>query len=93
MFIVDSADTGNIDVAKIQLLQLLAWPSLTGIPLVVVGNKNDLDGALNVQGLISSLDLNSIKDRCVMIYSVSCKTMTNIDTLLKCLTEEVTPKK
>lgn len=93
MFIVDSADTGNIDVAKIQLHQLLAWPSLAGIPLVVVGNKNDLDGALNIAALTNALDLNSIKDRYLMIYSVSCKTMANIDTVLKCLSEEIPQKK
>jgi hypothetical protein len=73
-------------VAKLQLHQLLAWPSLNGLPLVVLGNKNDKDGALNETELVNSLDLNSIRDRTVAVYSVSCKNLVNIDKVLKLLT-------
>jgi ADP-ribosylation factor-like protein 8 len=85
VYVVDSADVGNIDVAKIQLHQLVSWPSLEGVPLLVLGNKNDLDGSLNENNLISTLDLNSIKDRIVACYSISCKNMVNIDNVLKWL--------
>ncbi len=72
-------------MSKNQLIQLLAWPSLEGVPLLVLGNKNDLEGSLNEKNLIASLDLNSIKDRVVACYSISCKNMVNIENVLKWL--------
>lgn len=85
VYVVDSGDAGNLDVAKLQLHQLLAWPSLEGVPLLVLGNKNDLEGALKEKDLIEAMDLSSIKDRVVACYSISCKNMVNIENVLKWL--------
>ena len=82
---MDSADEGNIDVAKLQLHQLLSWPSLEWVPLLVLGNKNDIEGSLKENGLIEAMDLNSIKDRTVACYSISCKNMVNIENVMKWL--------
>ena len=86
VYVVDSSDIGNMDVAKIQLHQLLNWPSLEGLPVLVLGNKNDLENSLNEQQMITSLELNSIKDRMIACYSISCKNVVNIDNVLKWLT-------
>ena len=86
VFVVDSSDFGNLDIAKTQLHQLLSWPSLEGIPLLVLGNKNDLEGSLNEEELIVQLDLKNIKDRIVACYSISAKNIVNIDITLKWLT-------
>jgi hypothetical protein len=75
----------NMDVAKLQLHHLLNWPSLYEIPLLVLGNKNDLVESLNVSQLINSLDLGAIKDRIVACYSISCKNGNQIDTVLRWL--------
>lgn len=91
VFIVDSVDYGNLEVARAQLHQLLSWPSLNGIPLLVLGNKNDLEGALNEEELISQLNLQNVVGRTVACYSVSAKNMSNIDTTLRYLTN--VPKK
>jgi hypothetical protein len=40
-----------------ELHALLERPSLDGIPLLVLGNKNDLPGALTTEQLISRMDL------------------------------------
>ena len=85
VFVVDSADQGNYEMSKIQLQQLLQWPSVAGVPLLVLGNKNDLNGALDEKGIIEVMKLNSIKDRDVACYSISCKNMNNIDNVLKWL--------
>lgn len=47
IFVVDSYDQTNIDLARAQLHELLANKSLAGIPLLALGNKNDLEGALS----------------------------------------------
>lgn len=83
IFVVDSADSGNLDIARTQLHQLLSYPSLEGIPLLVLGNKNDLENSLKEVELIHQMDLKSIKDRKVACYSVSAKNSVNIDVFLK----------
>ena len=50
---------------------------------MVLGNKNDLKGALTEEELIEQMDLKSIKGRKVACYSVSAKYVKNIDICLK----------
>jgi len=87
VFVVDSADMDNMDAAKNELKELLSKPSLTGIPLLVLGNKNDLQDALTANELVDRLDLKAFKDREVCIYSISCKQQSNIDKVLDWLTK------
>ena len=42
VYVVDSADLDSVDTSAKELQELLSKPSLTGIPLLVLGNKNDL---------------------------------------------------
>ena len=39
VFVIDSADLGTLDIAKVQLKQLLQWPSVEGVPLLVELNN------------------------------------------------------
>jgi len=41
--------------AKTELKNLLEKPQLAGIPILVLGNKNDLPGALSVEQIIDRL--------------------------------------
>ena len=43
--------------ARTELHELLSKPSLVGIPLLVLGNKNDLPTALSTNELIDRLEL------------------------------------
>jgi GTPase SAR1 family protein len=45
----------KFDTARFELQQLLAHPSLSAVPLLVLGNKNDLDGAASVTELIRAM--------------------------------------
>lgn len=85
MFIVDSADTEALPVAKDELHLLLEKPVLEGIPLLVLGNKSDLDEKLSVDELIEALDLKSISHREVSCYGISAKEETNLDAVLQWL--------
>lgn len=87
VYVVDGSDATNMEAAKTQLHQLLSWPSLAGIPLLVLGNKNDLPGCLKEEELVKTLDLPSIKDRKVCCYSVSAKNSVNMDITMKWLSE------
>ena len=73
----------------------MTWPSLAGIPLLVLGNKNDLDGALTEEEIIEEMNLRSITDRKVACFSISAKNIVNIDITIKWLTalnKRVKPK-
>jgi len=85
VYVVDSADIGSLDISKTQLHQLLSWPSLAEIPLIVLGNKNDLKGALSEMELVKALELDKIKDRKIACYSVSAKNSVNMDITMKWL--------
>jgi len=87
IFIVDSADFPNIDLARVELQQLLAWPSLESIPLLVLGNKNDLEHALTEEQLIEQMQLKKISKRKIAVYSISAKKQINIDVAIKWLSE------
>lgn len=78
VYVVDASDSKNIDAAKSELFQLIEKQSLQGIPLLVLGNKNDLKGALTQDELIKKMDLTSIKDREVCCYSISAKNAVNM---------------
>ena len=48
----------NIDLARAQMHELLENKSLGGIPLLVLGNKNDLAGSLKEQEVIERMQLS-----------------------------------
>nr|GEU73299.1 ADP-ribosylation factor-like protein 8a [Tanacetum cinerariifolium] len=63
VYVVDAADQENLSISKSELHDLLSKPALNGIPLLVLGNKIDKDGALSKQALTDQMDLKSITDR------------------------------
>ncbi len=54
-YVVDSACHEDIPVAKNELHDLLSKPSLESIPVLVLGNKNDLPDSLSAEQLIEAL--------------------------------------
>lgn len=54
-FVVDAADQGKLEMARNELRNLLEKPMLNGIPILVLGNKNDLPNALTAEQLIDKL--------------------------------------
>jgi len=85
IYMVDAADHSKLEASRTELHNLLSKPQLDGIPVLVLGNKKDLPGALDEKQLIEQLDLESIKDREICCYSISCKDKTNIDITLQWL--------
>ena len=54
-FMVDSADRALLDEAKAELHGLLARPQLDNIPVLILGNKKDLPGAMDTKELIEAM--------------------------------------
>uniref|UniRef100_A0A8C6L0X7 ADP-ribosylation factor-like 8A n=1 Tax=Nothobranchius furzeri TaxID=105023 RepID=A0A8C6L0X7_NOTFU len=79
VYMVDAADPEKIEASKNELHNLLDKPQLQGIPVLVLGNKRDLPGALDEKELIERMNLSAIQDREICCYSISCKEKDNID--------------
>lgn len=60
VYVVDGADHSCMEEARKQLHELLEWPSLDQIPILILGNKSDLEGALTEEELIEELSLRKI---------------------------------
>ncbi|KIY67107.1 Arl8a protein [Cylindrobasidium torrendii FP15055 ss-10] len=87
VFVVDAADPEKFNAARFELHQLLSQQTLAGVPLLVLGNKSDLDGAAGVNDLIKDLELSKINDRPVSCYSCSMKNQHNLGVVMQWLTE------
>jgi len=85
LFVVDAADVEKFEEAALQLHELLSKPPLSTIPLLVLGNKNDLPEAIGVDEIVEKLNLKSITEREVCCYSISAKNQVNIDITLEWL--------
>ncbi|CAE6347724.1 unnamed protein product [Rhizoctonia solani] len=70
VFMVDSNATDKLESAGFELHSLLDHQPLSGVPLLVLGNKNDLPEHASVDELIRILHLENIRDRPVSCYSV-----------------------
>ena len=55
VYVVDSADPEKLPTAKKELHDLISKPPLAEIPLLVLGNKNDLPNSLRVDDIIEQL--------------------------------------
>lgn len=85
VYMVDAADLDKMEASRNELHSLLDKPQLAGIPVLVLGNKRDIPGALDETGLIERMNLSSIQDREICCYSISCKEKDNIDITLQWL--------
>lgn len=85
VFVVDAQDQANFDAARMCLHDLLSKPALSGIPILVLGNKSDLHDACDEKAIASALELNKINDREVTCYSISAKNYVNIDVTMNWL--------
>ncbi|KAF9519611.1 hypothetical protein BS47DRAFT_1324298 [Hydnum rufescens UP504] len=85
VFVVDSHDKDTLPIAKFELHSLLDCAPLNGVPLLVLGNKNDLPGHASIGELIHALDLDKIHNRPVSCYSCSMKSQHNLDIVMKWL--------
>jgi len=67
---VDAADPEKIEASRNELHNLLDKPQLTGIPVLVLGNKRDLPHALDENGLIERMYVRWHNMH--MLYALDC---------------------
>jgi len=87
VFVVDSTDKEKFETARFELHSLLSNPHLGGVPLLVLGNKSDIDGHASVTEIIQALQLDKIQNRPVSCYSCSMRSQHNLDIVTQWLSE------
>ena len=81
VFIVDLTATDLFSEAKNELLKLLQMESLEHKPLLIIGNKCDVEGGATQDDLMQAMELSTITGRDVACYCVSAKNKENLDVL------------
>ena len=56
-FVVDASDPKLFPLAQKEMQSLLAQPTLAGVPLLVLFNKNDLPNAINPEEIVKELSV------------------------------------
>lgn len=61
IFVVDSADRDRIEKAKAELYKVLADKELKDCEVIILANKQDLEGALDPEEIIRDFDLKDLE--------------------------------
>uniref|UniRef100_A0A7S0YB38 ADP-ribosylation factor-like protein 3 n=1 Tax=Polytomella parva TaxID=51329 RepID=A0A7S0YB38_9CHLO len=73
IYVIDSSDRKRLEESEFELQELLGEEKMTGVPLLVFANKQDLIGALSAGEIAENLDLVAIRDRPWQIQACSAK--------------------
>jgi len=74
VYVIDSADNRRLEETGVELSQLLDEEKLSGVPLLLYANKQDLLSALGPDEISEGLNLHTIRDRVWQIQACSAKT-------------------
>jgi ADP-ribosylation factor-like protein 2 len=73
IWVVDSADSDRLAMCRDELKALLVEEKLAGASLLVLANKQDLDGALSLSAIALALDLDAIVNRHYNVVACSAR--------------------
>lgn len=95
IFLVDSADKKRFDEAAEELEKICSMESISKLPIVVLGNKVDMDGAVKEYELRQALNFDSIKQkgsRQMELYMCSITKDAGYDKALQFMEKELKDK-
>ena len=87
IYVIDSSDSERLEETGNELYNILQQPELSGMPLVIYANKQDLNMALSVGEILEQLGLDDITDRKWTIIASSALTKQGLSTGLNWLIE------
>eukprot|EP00917_Polyrhabdina_sp_WS-2016_P000809 GHVP01001719.1.p1 GENE.GHVP01001719.1~~GHVP01001719.1.p1 ORF type:complete len:131 (+),score=26.63 GHVP01001719.1:150-542(+) len=91
--VVDSSDIFRLDECRKSMHSVLKEERLTGAPVVVVANKQDLSNAYGPGEVENLLDLKLLKNRNVRLVAASAKEGTGVTDAMEWLLEEIKCRK
>ena len=89
IYVIDSSDNYRLDETGSELYTILQTPELSGIPLLIFANKQDLNLSLDCEEIIDALNLTRIIDRTWTIIASSAVTKQGLcdglNWIIKCI--------
>lgn len=73
IYVIDSADRRRMEETGIELQQIIDEEKLSGVPLLIYANKQDLLNSLSASEITAGLNLHFIRDRQWQIVPCSAK--------------------
>jgi len=93
IYVVDSADRDRVGISKQELVSMLEEEELKDAVLVVLANKQDIEGAMSVTEVHSALGLDKLKNRTFQIFKASATKGEGLDESMEWLSNTLHNKK
>lgn len=93
IYVVDSADRDRIGISKDELLYMLREEELAGAILVVLANKQDMEGCMTVAEVHHALGLENLKNRTFQIFKTSATKGEGLDQAMDWLSNTLQTRK
>ncbi|KAK9141480.1 hypothetical protein Scep_008637 [Stephania cephalantha] len=87
IYVIDASCPSRFEDSKSALEKVLRHPDLQGAPLLILANKQDIDGAVSSSELARYLDLKELDERLYMFEGVSAYDGTKIKDCIDWLVE------
>ena len=92
VFVIDSSDKERMDIVKQELFLLLQEDDLKGVPVMILANKQDIEGCLTDVQISESMGLTEIKNRPWALFKTIAKTGKGVDDAFKWLVNTIRNK-
>lgn len=92
VYVIDSADINRVEETGVELNELLDDEKLSGVPVLVLANKQDMVNAQSAKDIATALNLVNIRDRAWQINACSAKTGDGLDNAFKWLVQAIVKK-
>merc|ERR1712110_365342 len=93
IFVVDSADRDRVGISKQELVSMLEEEELKDAVLLVLANKQDIEGTMSVTEVHSALGLDKLKNRTFQIFKASATKGEGLDESMEWLSNTLHNKK
>lgn len=90
---MDSADRDRIGISKDELFYMLREDELAGAILVVLANKQDMEGCMKVTEIHQALGLDNLKNRTFQIFKTSATKGEGLDQAMDWLSNALQARK
>ena len=74
IMVIDSADIDRMKIVKDELSKIVVEPGLETVPILILANKQDLDGALTKAEISELLNIKELNRKNMIFHSCSAKT-------------------
>lgn len=93
IYVVDSVDRDRIGISKDELLYMLREDELSEAILVVLANKQDMEGCMSVAEVHQALGLEALKNRTFQIFKTSATKGEGLDQAMDWLSNALQTRK